>query len=503
MSFIHADFLLQSETASHLYHRYAEQQPILDYHTHLSAKDIAEDRRFHNLFEIWLEGDHYKWRAMRTAGVPEFYCTGDAEPYDKFLAWAKTVPQTLRNPLYHWTHLELARYFGIDELLEKKTALQIWESASQQLLHEDLTAQGILKKFKVRAVCTSDDPTDSLEYHERLESSDCSTRVYPTFRPDRALRTEDAVAFNRWADKLSRTVSGKLNSFSDFLEALSKRHQDFHDRGCRLSDHGLDFCPAEACDEIEAAAVFDRIRAGCQPSPLESAKFANHLMIFFARLDAAKGWAKQLHLGAYRNANTWMLASIGRDTGFDSIGDWPQVERLGMYLDTLRRSDSLPKMIIYNANPADNYAFATMIGNFQDADNGTVGGKVQFGSGWWFLDQKEAMEWQLNALSNCGLLSTFIGMVTDSRSFMSYPRHEYFRRVLCNLLGSEMEAGLLPNDEELVGNMVARICYSNARDYLTLPLPYEPSVDESAGAGAVASSRVADGDRQGGLADGL
>src|SRR5215469_8899843 len=380
MSFIHGDFLLQGEAAKHLYHQYAEPEPIFDYHTHLPVKDIAENRRFNNLFEIWLEGDHYKWRAMRTAGVPEFYCTGDAEPYEKFLAWAKTVPLTLRNPLYHWTHLELARYFGIEELLDENTAPRIWESANKRLLDDDLTAQGILTKFNVRAVCTSDDPTDSLEFHERLEASDCSTRVYPTFRPDRALRTEDAGSFNKWTDKLGRTVGGKVNYFSDFLEALSKRHQDFHDRGCRLSDHGLDFCPAEECAEAEAAAIFHRIRAGGRLAPPESAKFSSYLMIFFGQLDAAKGWAKQLHLGAYRNANKRILASLGRDTGFDSIGDWPQVERLGTYLNKLHRTDSLPKMIIYNANPADNYAFATMVGNFQD---GTVAGKVQFGGGWW------------------------------------------------------------------------------------------------------------------------
>jgi glucuronate isomerase len=485
MSLIHPDFLLQSQTARHLYHRYAEHQPILDYHTHLSAREIAENRRFHNLFEIWLEGDHYKWRAMRTAGVPEFYCTGDADPYEKFLAWAKTVPQTLRNPLYHWTHLELIRYFGIDKLLNQETAPEIWGMAGKRLLNEDLSAQGILKKFKVRAVCTSDDPTDSLEYHERLESSDCSTRVYPTFRPDQALRTEDAVSFNRWTDKLGRTVGSELNNFYDFLGALRRRHQDFHDRGCRLSDHGLNFCPADECAETEAAAVFDKIRTGCQLSPPESAKFSSYLMIFFGKLDAARGWVKQLHLGAYRNANKRMLASLGRDTGFDSIGDWPQVERLGTYLNKLRQADSLPQMIIYNANPADNYAFATMIGNFQD---GAVAGKVQFGPGWWFLDQREAIEWQLNALSNCGLLSSFIGMVTDSRSFMSYPRHEYFRRVLCNLLGSEMEAGQLPNDEQLVGGIVARICYGNATDYLRLPLPRQAVSQQGTGVGAVASS---------------
>jgi glucuronate isomerase len=488
MQFIHADFLLQSQAAKHLYHQYAEHQPILDYHTHLSAQDIAENRRFRNLFEIWLEGDHYKWRAMRANGVPESYCTGNAAPYEKFMAWAATVPHTLRNPLYHWTHLELLRYFGINELLDQTTAPEIWRRANQRLLAEDFTAQGILTRFKVRAVCTSDDPADSLEHHEQIRASGFATCVFPTFRPDRAFRTADATAFNSWTEKLSLRTGAKINGLSDFLDALRKRHDDFHARGCRLSDHGLEVCPAEACNEAEAAAVFEKVRGGSQPSPMESAKFASYLMIFFGHLDAEKGWAKQLHLGAYRNANKRMLANLGRDTGFDSIGDWTQVPALGTYLDRLDRAGSLPKTIIYNANPADNYAFATMIGNFQD---GTVPGKIQFGSAWWFLDQKDAIEWQLNALSNCGLLSVFVGMVTDSRSFMSYPRHEYFRRVLCNLLGSEMENGQLPASEELIGNMVARICYRNAADYLQLPIPQESGKHEAAGAGAPASSQAA------------
>ena len=466
MSFIHGDFLLQSEAAKHLYHQYAEPEPILDYHTHLPVKDIAENRRFNNLFEIWLEGDHYKWRAMRAAGVSEFYCTGDAEPYEKFLAWAQTVPHTLRNPLYHWTHLELRRYFGIAELLDHHTAPEIWQRANQRLKTDDFTTQGILKAFQVRVVCTSDDPTDSLDYHEQIRASNLATRVYPTFRPDRALRTSDPAAFNQWTNLLGQTVGGRLHTFSSFLEALRKRHDDFHQQGCRLSDHGLDYCPTEACNDAEAADIFEKVRGGSQLSPAESKKFASFLMIFFGHLDAEKGWAKQLHLGAYRNVNRRMMGRVGRDKGFDSMGDWAQIEALGTYLDRLDHAGALPKMIIYNANPADNYAFATMIGNFQD---GTVAGKIQFGSGWWFLDQKEAMEWQLNSLSNCGLLSAFIGMVTDSRSFMSYPRHEYFRRVLCNLLGREMENGQLPANAELVGRMAARLCYQNAADYLQLP----------------------------------
>ena len=467
MGFITDNFLLQSHTARYLYRKYAASQPILDYHCHLSPKDVAENRRFGNLFEIWLEGDHYKWRAMRTNGVPEHYCTGDAEPYQKFLAWAKTVPYTLRNPLYHWTHLELLRYFGIDELLDQSTAASIWQRANQRLMADDLTAHGILENFNVSALCTTDDPTDSLEYHQQIRHSSLKARVLPTFRPDRALQIANPEAFITWTDKLSRSALAPVRRFSDFLDALRKRHDHFHQQGCRLSDHGLEYCPAESCTEAEAAAIYDKVRGGSQPSPAESLKFASRLMVFAAQLDAEKGWTKQLHLGAYRNANKRMFTAMGLDTGFDSIGDWPQVQALGAYLDQLDRAGSLPKMIVYNANPADNYAFASMIGNFQD---GTLAGKVQLGSSWWFLDQKEAMEWQLNALSNCGLLASFVGMLTDSRSFMSYPRHEYFRRVLCNILGGEIETGQLPDNEELVGGMIARICYDNAVRYLNLPL---------------------------------
>jgi glucuronate isomerase len=478
MGFITDNFLLQSETARHLYKKYAAGEPILDYHCHLSPKDLAENRRFGDLFEIWLEGDHYKWRAMRAHGVAEKYCTGDAPPYEKFLAWAQTVPHTLRNPLYHWAHLELLRYFGIDELLDEATAPGIWKRANQQLMNEDLTAQGIVARFQVKAVCTSDDPADSLEYHRRLRSSSFPTGVFPTFRPDRALRIGNPAAFNKWADKLSQAADVPMKRFSGFLDALEDRHGYFHEHGCRLSDHGLDYCPARSCTEEEAAAIFDRVREGHEPNAVEAEKFASYLMIFFAQLDAQKGWTKQLHLGAYRNVNHRMLTSMGRDTGFDSIGDFPQVQALGVYMDSLDRNGKLPKLILYNANPADNYAFASMIGNFQE---GSLAGKVQFGSGWWFLDHKEGIEWQLNALSNCGLLSGFIGMLTDSRSFMSFPRHEYFRRVLCNLLGNEIETGQLPDDEELAGKLIRRICYENAVRYLNLPVPQAAGVAASSG----------------------
>jgi glucuronate isomerase len=467
MAFITDNFLLQSETARHLYRKYASVQPILDFHCHLSPLVLAENRPFANLFEIWLEGDHYKWRAMRANGVPEVYCTGGASAYDKFLAWAGTVPSTLRNPLYHWTHLELLRHFGIAELLDQSSAPEIWERANVLLSTEDLTPRGILSRFSVQAVCTSDDPADSLAYHEQLQSSKFATCVYPTFRPDRALRVDEPDAFNAWADKLGQSAGLKVAGLSDLLDALDRRHDDFHRMGCRLSDHGLDRCPAEPCTEAEAAAAFQTVRSGDRPNPRQAAQFSSYLMLFFGRLDAKRGWSKQLHLGAYRNANQRMLAKLGRDSGFDSIGDWPQAAALGTYLDRLEHEGGIPRVIIYNANPADNYAFASMTGNFQD---GPRAGKVQFGSSWWFLDQKEGIEWQLNALSNCGLLSRFVGMVTDSRSFMSYPRHEYFRRVLCNLLGAEIERGEIPDDEQLVGRMISAICYDNAAQYLELPL---------------------------------
>jgi glucuronate isomerase len=466
MGFVTDVFLLQNKTAKRLYDAYASPQPILDFHCHLSPQDIADNRRFRNLFEVCLEGDHYKWRAMRANGVPEHFCTGSAEPYEKFLAWAKTVPKTLRNVLYHWTHLELQRYFGIEYLLDEANAPKVWEQASEKLKNDELSAHGILRNFGVKALCTTDDPTDSLESHKKIQKSNLETRVFPTFRPDKALRTEDSGKFNEWTDKLAASANVDIARFADFLKALRSRHEDFHACGCRLSDHGLDYCYVEPCTENEAELIFDTVRSGKKAEPLESAKFASFLMVFFGGLDAEKGWTKQLHLGAYRNANSRMAKALGQDVGFDSIGDWPQAKALATYLDRLDSAGKLPKMIVYNANPIDNYVLATMVGNFQDE---TIPGKIQFGSGWWFLDQKEGVEWQINALSNCGLLSRFVGMVTDSRSFMSYPRHEYFRRILCNLLGCEIESGQLPADEKLIGTMIADICFDNAAAYLGLP----------------------------------
>jgi len=466
MPFISDNFLLQSATAGRLFHTYAKGEPILDYHCHLPVREIAEDHHFRDLTEIWLEGDHYKWRAMRANGVPERYCTGEASPREKFLAWAKTVPDTLRNPLYHWTHLELQRYFGIPDLLDDSSAPKIWDEANRQLATSELSAREILKKFGVKALCTTDDPADSLQFHEQLSRSEFPVKVYPAFRPDRAFRTEDPQTWNEWLQRLGNSANVTINNFADMLDALRKRHDDFHRVGCRLSDHGLEYCPTDACNESEAEAIFTKARSGERPCSAEAARFASYLMFFFGKLDAEKGWTKQLHLGAYRSANTRMLNSLGRDTGFDSIADWPQVQALMGYLDQLDQRGYLPKMIVYNLNPAHNYAFASAIGNFQD---GSVPGKIQLGSGWWFLDQKEGIEWQLNALSNCGLLSRFVGMTTDSRSFMSFPRHEYFRRVLCNLLGNEVEAGILPNSGGLVGGMVRNICFQNAKTYFALP----------------------------------
>ena len=460
MPFIHPDFLLQSDAARRLFHEFAANEPILDYHNHLPPRDIALDRQFANLWEIWLEGDHYKWRAMRAAGVPERFCTGDATPREKFDAWAKIVPQTLRNPLYHWTHLELSRYFGIEELLGEKTAPAIWDAANQQLQSPQMTTQGILEKFQIRALCTTDDPANSLEWHQKIADSDAKTRVYPTFRADKAFVVDQPTVFNAWTQSLGAAANREIETLDDFLGALETRHTDFHNLGARLSDHGWSQIPADFPTQKQAGAIFDQARAGNAANPAQQLQFAAFLMLFLGHLDAKRGWTKQLHIGAQRNNNSRLWREIGADVGADSIGASVQIDNLAKYLDRLDSENALPKMVIYNLNPADNYAFATMAGNFAP--------QVQYGSGWWFLDQKEAMEWQLNALSNNGLLARFIGMLTDSRSFMSFPRHEYFRRVLCNLVGRDIESGELPRDFELVGALVKNICYRNARDFLGL-----------------------------------
>lgn len=470
MPFMDENFLLESDAARQLYREYAAPQPIFDYHCHLPARDLARNRQFTNLYEIWLEGDHYKWRAMRYNGEPERFCTGDATPYEKFLAWARTVPHTLRNPLYHWTHLELQRYFGIFEPLNEQTAAGIWERANAVLTggagHSPLDAHAILAKFNVRLIGTTDDPADTLEFHQQIAASTLATRVVPTFRPDAALRVHLPIAWNSWIERLAGITGTTINSLPALLRALEQRIDDFHAIGCRASDHGLDVCYAEPCPESQAAAIFDSARRGLAASAQDHLRFASFLTHFLGAQYARRQWTMQLHLGALRNPNNRAFQLHGPDTGFDAMGAIPQLHALATFLDNLEREDSLPRTIVYNSNPVENYAFATLIGSFSACD---IPGKVQFGSGWWFLDQKEGMERQINALSNVGLLSRFVGMVTDSRSFMSYPRHEYFRRTLCNLLGKDVESGFLPDDLQLVGSMVSDICYANAERYFQIP----------------------------------
>lgn len=460
--FLDENFLLQSPTAIRLFHEVAKDQPVIDYHCHLDPREIAEDKRWDDLSGIWLDGDHYKWRLMRAHGIDEEQITGSASPRDKFRAWAETVPATLRNPIYHWTHLELRRCFGIDDLLSPDTAGEIWSRANEVLAEDSFSARGLLRKFKVEVVGTTDDPADSLEWHKQIAMENLPTRVVPTFRPDRVLRVDAPDLFNPWCDLLGESAEVDVAHLSDLLEALKRRHDAFHAAGCRLSDHGLELCHSTPCTDSEARHVFDRARSGEAAEPDEQELFASYLMMYFGQLDASKGWTKQLHLGAFRNVNSRLFDRSGPDAGGDTIGDPQQTAALLSYLDALDERDSLPKMVIYNLNPSDNYAFAAAAGSFQ---GGGIPGKIQFGSGWWYLDQKEGMEMQMNALAATGMFSRFVGMLTDSRSFLSYPRHEYFRRILCNLVGGEADRGELPDDFEMLSKLVGDICYGNARDF--------------------------------------
>lgn len=458
--FIHDDWLLTTDASRELYHGHAAGCPIIDYHNHLPPAQIAGNHEFGDLFEIWLAGDHYKWRAMRSNGVNERLCTGDAGAREKFDAFIGTIPYTLRNPLYHWSHLELTRYFGMTDLISPATGDKIWETCNPML--PELRVHDILEKFDVAVLGTTDDPADSLEMHEAIRDSGIRTRVFPTFRPDKAFNVSAPTMFNPWIERLSGAAGVMISTLDDLLEALKKRHDDFHTLGGRLSDHGMETCFFSPCTHAEAAAIFSKAKSGLAASADEQAKFATYLMLEFGRWDAAKGWTKQLHLGAMRSVNSRIAATLGADVGCDSIGDFSQARSLGLYLDALDQEGKLPKVVIYNLNPADNYVMGTMIGNFQD---GSVPGKIQFGSGWWFLDQKEGMESQMNALSNLGLLRRFVGMLTDSRSFLSFPRHEYFRRILCDLIGRDVERGELPPDMDLLGSMVREICFENARNH--------------------------------------
>ncbi|BET66087.1 glucuronate isomerase [Opitutales bacterium ASA1] len=464
-AFLPDDYLLTNDWARRLYFDHAAPQPIVDYHCHLPPAEIASNRVFENLSKIWLAGDHYKWRGMRSNGVSEDLITGAASDYEKFIVFARTVPKLVRNPLHHWSHLELRRYFGIDLLINEENAPAIWEQANAKLATPALSVHGILDAFKVSVVCTTDDPTDDLAHHVAIAKSGLTTRVYPTFRPDKALGVQQPAAFQSWCGQLSAASGIDVKDLASFLDALKQRHDFFHSLGGRISDHGMDYVPFEPCTEAEARAIFAQSFGGIAATPQQWAKFATFMMLFFGRLDAARGWTKQLHLGALRNNNTRLLKRLGADAGVDSIGDFPQAVTLARYLDALDAENNLPRVVLYNLNPADNYVFATMIGNFQD---GTIPGKLQFGSGWWFLDQKEAMEWQINALSQLGLLSRFVGMLTDSRSFLSYVRHEYFRRILCNIIGNDVAAGLIPADENALGELVEDICYRNAAGFFGL-----------------------------------
>ena len=462
-AFIHDDFLLETETARDLYHRVAKDLPIVDYHCHLSPEAMAADRRFRSISEIWLDGDHYKWRAMRANGVPERFCSGNASDWEKFEAWARTVPQTLGNPLFHWTAMELRRPFGIDEPLSPDTARAIFDQCNEKLGEADFTALGLLRQFRVAVVCTTDDPTDSLEAHSALAArDDADTRVYPTWRPDKALAVDDVVSWNTWVEGLERASLVPIGSWETFLQALEVRHTVFHDLGCRASDHGLERLPDGPISDAEAGAAFDRLRSGRLLEPEQARVFRVTLLHVLALLDHSRGWVQQFHLGAMRNNNTRMHRLLGPDTGYDSMGDFEQGRSLSRFLDRLDETDHLAKTILYNLNPADNALFATMIGNFQD---GSIPGKMQWGSGWWFLDQLDGMEAQMRTLANMGLLSRFVGMVTDSRSFLSFPRHDYFRRLLCRLLGDEVRRGHVPEDREALGQLVANVSFFNARDH--------------------------------------
>ena len=467
-TFLTENFLLQNEASIRLYHDYAKDMPILDYHCHLSPEDVSGNRIFNNLTDIWLKGDHYKWRAMRSLGVEEKYITGNASDLDKFLAWAKCVPKTIGNPLYHWTHLELNRPFGIKNcVLNEQSSMRIWNEANEKLATESFTARGIINQMDVKTICTTDDPVDDLRFHKQVQSEKgLSFKMFPTYRPDRASAIENTGEYLKYLKELEKAANMYIDSYSDLLNALENRHDYFHNAGCRLSDHALTLPEYADYKESEIKTIFDRLKAGKTVTPKEISQFRTALFHFFGKLNHQKDWTMQIHIGALRNNSSRMFQKLGPDTGFDSIGDGPVAYPLARLLDSLDKTEELPRTIIYVLNPSDNDTIATMIGNFQD---GSVAGKIQFGSGWWFNDQKRGMEKQMESLANMGILSLFVGMLTDSRSFLSYTRHEYFRRILCNIIGTWVENGEAPEDYKLLGEMVQNISYNNALNYFNFP----------------------------------
>jgi glucuronate isomerase len=465
-NFITEDFLLYSNPAKDLFYNYANEMPIFDYHSHLPPEEIANDVKFENITQIWLYGDHYKWRLMRAFGIDEEYITGAKSDYEKFTAWAKTVPYAIRNPIYHWTHLELKNYFSIDDrVLNPENADEIYKRCNKLLQTDDFSVKNLLRRFYVKVICTTDDPTSNLEYHKKLK--DFEIKVLPTFRPDKGIAVETPKLFNEWVDKLETITQTTINNLDMYISALKERHDFFHDLGCRISDHGLVTAFAEDYSENEISRIFKKIRNGNELETDEIVKFKSAMMVEFAILDHQKNWTQMLHIGAMRNNNTRLFRLLGPDTGFDSIGDMELARSLSKFLDNLDNDDRLPKTIIFNLNPKDNGLIASMIGNFQ---YGSIPGKIQYGPAWWFLDTKLGMTNQINTLSDMGMLSRFVGMVTDSRSFLSYPRHEYFRRILCNILGEEIEKGELPNDLDLIGSIVQDICFNNAKNYFGIDI---------------------------------
>ncbi len=459
--FMDEDFLLENPTASRLYHEFAAEMPIIDYHCHLPPQDIAEDRKFENLTRIWLEGDHYKWRAMRTNGVNERFITGDASDFEKMEKWAETVPYTLRNPLYHWSHLELRRYFDCFDILDASTCKKVWKHCNEHLAQDEFSTRGLLRRMRVEVVCTTDDPADDLSWHRSLAESDFEIKVLPAFRPDKAILIQQDT-FPAYMERLGEAAGIRIRNWDSLLEALQVRLDFFHQNGSRLADHGLEKLYASDYSVGDVDRILQKRMAGKEIYDGEAIQFKSAILWELGRMYHAKDWTQQFHLGALRNNNSRMMRNLGADTGFDSIGDWPQAQSLATFLNNLDCEDKLARTILYNLNPGDNEVLATMCGNFND---GSEPGKIQFGSGWWFLDQKDGMERQMEALSNMGLISRFVGMLTDSRSFMSYPRHEYFRRILCNLFGRDIETGLLPNDVKWVGKVIQDICYHNAKNY--------------------------------------